>query len=586
MESGKMANLTYKSYADLAKTIHNNLALIAEKDFDLVVGIPRSGMVPAYMIGQDLNILVCSFDELVNNSKTAYGNRTIRNKVPKTTHEAKRILIVEDAYGGGQRFREKVASLPVNIRKKVTTLAIYSATESPTVDIYFEHVPYPRVFEWNILHHDIYTGQACYDMDGVLCEDPTAKQNDDGAQYSKFIKDARPKYVPTYTIKTIITSRLEKYRKPTEAWLKKHGVKYEKLIMLEGYTAEERVQAGIHGQFKAQEYAKDDYALFVESNYNQALEINQLTGKPVYCIDSNVLINNPKAAPQPAPDRIAQLKTIANNNVLLRTVSRPPYKAARKIYRLYKKRKKPEQKQNDDIYKQIFPTRKLDKRMKIINTGFGDDGNEYALARKAVEKSNTNDFVVFSAGIFNDIEFEKFMIDKFSATVYSFDPTPFSKEFVDSQIKNGVVSKKKLIHTMCGIESYDGTTEFNVTPDDDGGVGSTAIERVDENGKYYSRKIKVDMKTIKTLMKEKKIDHIDCMKLDIEGSEFAVIEDTFGGDDPLKIPNLMIEFHERFFDDGVAKMERAFQTMRDAGYVHVWTSKLGIECLFVHKDYI
>lgn len=584
MESGKMANLTYKSYADLAKTIHDNLALIAEDSFDLIVGIPRSGMVPAYMIGQDLNISVCSFDELINNSPISRGNRITKNMAVKTTHDAKKILVVEDAYGGGHRFMAKIASLPRAIRNKVTTLAVYSATESPTVDMYFEFVPYPRVFEWNILHHDTYTGQACYDMDGVLCIDPTIEQNDDGPRYLKFIKNAQPKYVPTYTIKTIITSRLEKYRKPTEAWLKKNGVRYENLIMLENYTAEERVKAGIHGRFKAQEYAKDDYVLFVESNYNQAVEINQLTGKPVYCIDSNVLINNPRVERQPSPDKIARLKTIANSNTLLRTVSRTPYKATRKIYRMYKNRKAP--KNNNDIYRQIFPTRKLDKHIKIINTGFGEDGNEYALAKKAVEKSDTDNFIVFSAGIFDDIQFEKFMIDRFNATVYSFDPTPFSKAFVDGQIKDGVVSEKKLVHTMSGVESYDGTAEFNVTDNSDGGVGSTAIDRVDENGKYYPRKIKVNMKTIKTLMKEKRISHIDCMKLDIEGSEFAVIEDAFGGGDPLKIPNLMIEFHERFFDDGVARMEQAFQTMHSAGYIHVWTSKLGIECLFVHKDYI
>lgn len=581
LEVGIMDKLTYKSYADLAKTVHDNLALISNKKFDLIVGVPRSGMVPAYMIGQDLNISVCTFDELVNNSKTSRGNRILNSRELKTTHDAKRILVVEDAFGGGQRFMEKIASLPTKIRKKVTTLAIYSATVSPAVDIYFEHVPYPRVFEWNILHHDIYTSQACYDMDGVLCEDPTPEQNDDGVRYMKFIKNSRPKYVPTYTIKTIITSRLEKYRKPTETWLKKNGIKYENLLMLDGYTAEERVRSGIHGKFKAQEYAKDVYSLFVESNFNQALEINQLTGKPVYCIEANILINAPKLEPQPMPDIKTRLKIIANNNALLRFALRKPYKALRKAYRLYKEHKTNER---EDIYKQEFPTRKLDRRMKVIGTGFGTDGNEYALAERAVENSNKDDFIVFSAGIFEDIEFEKFMISKFNATVYSFDPTPVSKEFIEGQVEIGVVDDKKLIHTMCGIESYNGTAEFNVTEDSEGGVGSTAINRVDQNAKYYPRTIKVNMKTIKTLMNEKRIEHIDCMKLDIEGSEFAVIEDAFGGGDPIKIPNLMIEFHERFFEDGVKKMERAFQTLRSAGYVHVWTSKLGIECLFVHKD--
>lgn len=580
-----MTNLTYKSYADLAETIHGNLPLLADKKFDLVVGVPRSGMVPAYMIGQDLNIAVCSFDELINDNKTAHGNRITKMKAPSTTHKAQKILIVEDAYGSGMRFMEKVASLPDDIRKKATTLAIYSAVESPTVDMYFECVPYPRVFEWNILHHDVYTGQACYDMDGVLCEDPTPEQNDDGKNYLKFIKTAQPKYIPTYPIKTIVTSRLEKYRKPTEVWLKKNGVRYESLVMLEGYTAEERLALGIHGKFKADEYARGAYTLFVESNYSQAVEINQLTGKPVYCIDRNVLINNPKLDdPQPPLDKIAQLKEKIRSNAPLYKVSRIPYKSVRKIYRLHRSHRASSS--SSDIYKQIFPTHKLDRRMKVVNAGFGKDGNEYALSEYALSNSNHNNFVVFSAGIFDDIEFEKFMINNFNATVYSFDPTPFSNKFVDEQIKAGVVSKAKLIHTMAGVESYNGRTEFNVNANGDGGVGSSAIDRIDENSKYYPIKIKVNMKTIKTLMKEKQIDHIDCMKLDIEGSEFAVIEDAFAGKNPIKVPNIIIEFHERFFEDGVAKMESAFKTMRDAGYVHVWTSKLGIECLFVHEDYI
>lgn len=580
-----MTKLTYRSYADLAKIIHDNLPVISQKNFDLVVGIPRSGMVPAHIIGQDLNITVCSFDDLINNVTTAHGNRILKKRAAKTTHGAKKILIVEDAYGGGIRFMEKINSLPQKIRSKVTTLAVYSATESPNIDMYFEHIPYPRVFEWNILHHDIYTGKSCYDMDGVLCEDPTSEQNDDGERYLKFIKTARPKYLPTYEIKTIITSRLEKYRRPTETWLKKHGVKYENLIMLEGYTAEERLLAGIHGLFKAAEYKKNEYSLFIESNYSQAIEINQLTGKPVYCIDENILINNPEIIEQPKQDKVAQLKEIAKKNSLIRVTTRVPYKITRKVYRLYKKNLE-NQDNNKDIYKQIFPTHRLDKRMKVIKAGFGKDGNEYALAKKSVEKSNLDSFVVFSAGIFDDIEFEKFMIEKYDATVYSFDPTPFSKDFINEQIKSGVVNKNKLIHTMCGVESYDGIAEFNVASDSDGGVGSSAIERFDENGKYYPRKIKVNMSTVKTLLKKKNVDHIDCMKLDIEGSEFAVIDDIFKSSNPIKIPNVIIEFHERFFEDGSTKMERAFKVMRDAGYLHVWTSKLGIECLFVHKDYI
>jgi FkbM family methyltransferase len=254
----------------------------------------------------------------------------------------------------------------------------------------------------------------------------------------------------------------------------------------------------------------------------------------------------------------------------------------RKVYRFSKSKYTHNE---NDIYKQLF-RHKPDKKIEIINIGFGTNNNEYALSKTAIHNSDLDEYVVFSAGIFNDIEFEKSMIEKFDATVYSFDPTPLSAEFVKKQIRSGQVDKRRLKHTECGIEVYNGTAEFNVLPDEDGGVGSSVIDRVDENGKGYPRKIKVNMKTIGSLIKEKNIDHIDCMKLDIEGSEFAVIEDYFGHSNSLKIPNLIIEFHERFFSDGVKRMKQAFATLRKAGYVHVWTSKLGIEALFVHEDYI
>ena len=49
-----------------------------------------------------------------------------------------------------------------------------------------------------------------------------------------------------YEINTIVTSRLEKYREPTEKWLKDHGVKYKQLIMLDLPSAEERRKQGCH----------------------------------------------------------------------------------------------------------------------------------------------------------------------------------------------------------------------------------------------------------------------------------------------------------------------------------------------------
>ena len=76
------------------------------------------------------------------------------------------------------------------------------------VDIYFEICHMPRVFEWNYMHSWVLQ-YCCVDIDGVLCEDPSFFENDDGKRYRKFLLHAQPKLVPTKKIGYIVTARLE-----------------------------------------------------------------------------------------------------------------------------------------------------------------------------------------------------------------------------------------------------------------------------------------------------------------------------------------------------------------------------------------
>lgn len=282
--------MNYRNYQDLDLTIRKNIEKIQSGRYELIVGVPRSGMIPAYMIAMHLNIPVCSFIDLQNNYPfKQLGSRKIKKAITNP-QDANKILIVEDSYVTGVKLHENVKQLPKDIQEKSDVIAIYSAVKEPNLDYYLEFLPYPRIFEWNIFHHLIASSSA-FDMDGVLCEDPTTEQNDDSENYRRFILNAKPKFLPTVPIKAIVTSRLEKYRQLTEEWLKTHKVEYEELIMLNLPNAEERQRHGSHGAFKAKEYKKIKYELFFESEYNQAIEINQLTKKPVYCVDENILID-------------------------------------------------------------------------------------------------------------------------------------------------------------------------------------------------------------------------------------------------------------------------------------------------------
>lgn len=282
LKDNKITNsLEFRTFGDLAHCIRQNLYKIPD-DIDLVVGIPRSGMIPAYIVALFMNKKCCSLDEFIVGINSSNG---FRNITDKPVHN---VLVLDDSIFSGKemsRVREKLSAFT---DYKFTYMAVYARTQSASlVDIYLEIVDGCRVWQWNYLNHSI-SQTACFDMDGVLCVDPTDEQNDDGEKYETFIQTARPLYIPNYKIRAIVTSRLEKYRELTENWLKKNGVQYEELIMLDLPSAAERQKLGCHAQFKADVYKRlTDTSIFIESDQKQAKEIATLTGKKVLCVETD-----------------------------------------------------------------------------------------------------------------------------------------------------------------------------------------------------------------------------------------------------------------------------------------------------------
>jgi orotate phosphoribosyltransferase len=131
---------------------------------------------------------------------------------------------------------------------------------------------------------------SCVDIDGVLCPDPTPRQNDDGAGYLDFIANAPALHTPNVQVGWLVTCRLEKYRAATEAWLENNGIRYNELVMMDYADAESRRAAGAYGAFKANVYSTTGALFFVESNPSQASEIALRSGKPVYCMGTRSLV--------------------------------------------------------------------------------------------------------------------------------------------------------------------------------------------------------------------------------------------------------------------------------------------------------
>lgn len=269
----------YRNVKDLNNIILQRLSIIP-RDFDLIVGVPRSGMLPANLLALYLNRPYTDIHSFLNGHIYKAGARSQFFDIS----EFKKILVVDDSIASGAAMVEVKESLQhLNDQFNIKYCAVYVIPgKEKMVDYFFEVVPLPRYFQWNILNHTTLE-KACFDIDGVLCADPLPEQNDDGEKYIDFILNAPPLFIPGSKIGTIVTSRLEKYRKETETWLAANNIKYNELVMLDLPNMEARQRANSHGDHKAKAYLAKPYVLFVESEYHQAVEINRLSKKPVLC---------------------------------------------------------------------------------------------------------------------------------------------------------------------------------------------------------------------------------------------------------------------------------------------------------------
>lgn len=246
---------------------------LAQENFDLIIGIPRSGLLVASMISLKLGLPLSTPDEFLKG--------TIWLSEQMETKKINKILLVDDTVCSGGAMKNEVKKLKNYNIVRGALLATDKGKHE--VDLYYKEMPGPIYGEWNLIHQKI--GLVGFDMDGVLCEECPVENDDDGEKYLEFLKTARRLYIPTYEIDVIITSRFEKYRKETEAWLEQNGVKYKKLVMWNIEHKENRRQ-DTSAKYKAGEILKNDIDYYVESSDVEARYMWDRTLIPIICVES------------------------------------------------------------------------------------------------------------------------------------------------------------------------------------------------------------------------------------------------------------------------------------------------------------
>ncbi len=280
--------MIYTSYEDLANCIRRNLWKVPA-DVDLIVGVPRSGMIPALMIAELLNKRCASLDEFLDGRMMTCGSRGAMLNGGKVS----KVLVVDDTVYKGhelQNVRNRLALLAPQYQLLFATIYAESVGAKDMVDIYFEDTSHPgsQIFikEWNVTHLlNRHTKRMMWDIDGLLAKDPPDDR--DTLAYEAYLPNALPMIIPTTFVGAFVTYRLEKYRAVTEAWLQKHDIHYGELVMFPSTDRDERNHTQSPARFKSKHYAAATWAqIFFESEQHQAERIHQLTGKPVFCYEN------------------------------------------------------------------------------------------------------------------------------------------------------------------------------------------------------------------------------------------------------------------------------------------------------------
>lgn len=199
----------------------------------------------------------------------------------------------------------------------------------------------------------------------------------------------------------------------------------------------------------------------------------------------------------------------------------------------------------------------------VQHAGIKYFGTEYG-GWPVIEHLLDSESVVLSFGLGEDISFDLGVIEKFNCKVIGFDPTPKSVEWLSKQ---SLPENFQFVNV--GLAGETGTIEFNAPENPDFASYSATHESNSE------KKVVLPVKDLESLVDELKLDRIDVLKMDIEGSENEVIDRMVNS--TVRPSQILVEFHHRIHKTEFARTRKAIEQLESLGYRLFHISDLGDE---------
>ena len=197
----------------------------------------------------------------------------------------------------------------------------------------------------------------------------------------------------------------------------------------------------------------------------------------------------------------------------------------------------------------------------------GNSGANWCIAPDLLNEAS----VVYSFGVGHDVSFDLELIAKFGLTVHAFDPSPRCLEWVKQQS----LPSRFVLHEV-GIGKIDGVQLFQAPA-----MASSVSFSMMRDGHFKTQGIELPLSRLSTIMESLNHDHVDLLKLDIEGSEYEVIEDLLLS--KLKVKQLLVEFHHSQRLGDLRETNEAVLKLKGAGYRIFNVSITGAEISFCRE---
>jgi FkbM family methyltransferase len=204
------------------------------------------------------------------------------------------------------------------------------------------------------------------------------------------------------------------------------------------------------------------------------------------------------------------------------------------------------------------------RELRVPLASLGSKGTSWCVCPATLGPSS----VVYSFGVGEDVSFELALIERFNLRIDAFEPTPRSLAWARSQaFPPGFV-----LHEF-GVAAWDGVASF--TPPLDPSHISYSMTIPAAN----SDVVRAPVRRLKTIASMLGHTRINLLKMDIEGAEYAVLEDILRSD--VQVDQILVEFHHRWPSIGVVQTKRAISRLRLRNYRIAHVTPNGCEYTFL-----